>query len=154
MKNVTTHETSAALKAAGFPQPEPEAGQVWYLDAGDAVFINGINARGEIICAAPSLINIEGHFVFNPDACESMPFAPTAADILRELFVAVNSMRAEGYAVGIDIDFWITENQWVCQISEDLPFDVMPTILGTGETLAEACAAAWLELKKQVAKSG
>ena len=149
MKNIVSYKTAQALKTAGFPQPEPEAGQVWYLDAGDAVFINGINARGEIICAAPSLINIEGHFVFNPDACESMPFAPTAADILRELPATKGEhpIALCFFADGVDTftvtDFHQGEDGLFsgCDISEHA-------------NPAEACAAAWLELKKQVAKSG
>lgn len=31
MKNVVTFEAARALKEAGFPQPEPEAGQAWYI---------------------------------------------------------------------------------------------------------------------------
>ena len=30
MKNLVSFETAKALKAAGFPQPEPEFGQFWY----------------------------------------------------------------------------------------------------------------------------
>ena len=32
MRNILTCETAFKLKDAGFPQPKPDAGQVWYLN--------------------------------------------------------------------------------------------------------------------------
>lgn len=94
MKNITTFKTAADLKAAGFPQPEPEAGQFWY-----APFMGSIYGRFPIyfIVRANANIRFLSHEVSEnelghvgeltptsfTDACV---FAPSAPDILAELF--------------------------------------------------------------------
>ena len=118
MKNVTTHETSLRLKAAGFPQPQPEVGQFWYDDSGVLVCIGFSYDPGGSIARFK----------------QAFAFAPTAADILQYLSIQY-PVRYNG-------------------LEYEVEPDVYPEELFTDENMAEACAAAWLELKKQVAKSG
>lgn len=121
MKNVTTHETSLRLKAAGFPQPEPEAGQFWYDDSGVLVCIGFSYDPGGSIARFK----------------QTFAFAPTAADILREL----------GWDYGLQYDE--SGGVFVCSdrpISDGF-FPPDKEIKHTSP--AEACAAAWLELKEQ-----
>ena len=81
MNNVTTFETSQRLKAAGFPQPVPEFGQVWYVP----------ESEEQYICIKPANL-LDRTFAFmKPNGCgnlffaKEIVFAPTATDILREL---------------------------------------------------------------------
>ncbi len=79
MDNIVTLETAKALKAAGFPQPEPKEGQIWY----------GLIQRQE----QPLFIIFDGDFFvdrygncYGKEAFENWgTFAPTATDILRQL---------------------------------------------------------------------
>ena len=112
MKNVTTHETSAALKAAGFPQREPETGQFWYDDSGVLVCIGFSYDPGGSIARFK----------------QTFAFAPTAADILRELFGK--------------LQFSHTASKWIYKSTRTGKF-------WASDNPAEACALAWLELKKE-----
>ena len=134
MKNICTHETSAALKAAGFPQPEPEAGQVWYSELEGACRVLDTDFES-ITLWAESL----GEVLHVPHGIKHWThvFAPTAADIQAELpylvcakFPHATHWEAWDYMAGTRAGLWSNANP------------------------ADACAAAWLELKKQVAKSG
>ena len=80
MKNTVSPPTAQRLKAAGFPQPEPESGQVWYEGQKAYVLgkikqrqLHGVYLDGE--CFEACDIN----------AMHDDIFAPTATDILREL---------------------------------------------------------------------
>ena len=93
MKNVTTFETSQRLKVAGFPQPVPEFGQVWY--AFDSQFdesefkpliVTGTmtnRSTGETVVYCTFIDGSVREF----DSKEFMYFffSPAATDILREL---------------------------------------------------------------------
>lgn len=126
MKNVTTHETSAALKAAGFPQREPEAGQFWYDDSGVLVCIGFSYDPGGSIARFK----------------QTFAFAPTAADILRELGGQYYlSIENGGAAV-------------MCEVSDDWSEDIKQAVFTVRTVVfntdpAEACALAWLEMKKE-----
>ena len=83
MKNTVSSPTAQRLKAAGFPQPEPEAGQVWYEGQKAYVLgkieqrqLHGVYLDGE--CFEACDIN----------AMRDDIFAPTATDILAALFPA------------------------------------------------------------------
>ena len=68
----TTRETSQLLKDVGFPQPSPGNGQIWYL----CRFPDG-NAR--------HWVEVLGSSINRIDDPNLLIFAPTAADILKEL---------------------------------------------------------------------
>jgi hypothetical protein len=68
MQDFTTHETSLKLKEAGFPQPQPEFGQVWWL----------IHENGPILAVVGSA---------NFAAAEHLDkvFAPRVTDLLMQM---------------------------------------------------------------------
>lgn len=80
MNNVCTPATAARLKAAGFPQPAPAPGQVWYAHTGRAYCLTNARFAGEWYAAC---IGNGGNNVFNPG--NQLTFAPGVADLLREL---------------------------------------------------------------------
>ena len=91
MKNICTHETSLRLKAAGFPQPEPEAGQFWY---GETVYKGGTLEHTPLCVVVEKyssqklfLRRLDCEHYVSSDGGNPKVFAPTAADILRELSV-------------------------------------------------------------------
>lgn len=76
MKNIVTFETAQRLKEAGFPQPEPERGQVWYNDTGANYLITNTGGVGVYYACGPVLYTDRS---LSADSCV---FAPTATDIL------------------------------------------------------------------------
>ncbi len=86
MKNIVAYQTAIKLKAAGFPQPDPEAGQIWYqtwnrnhpiiilrrFGGKNGLFYIGLDAGGEVVA-------------FTDSTKTNCVFAPTAADIISEL---------------------------------------------------------------------
>ena len=82
MKNVVTPETARKLKEAGFKQPEPAPGQMWYNVNDIPIFVVGeTKSKVYYVIFGVNLVYIEPKrdFVLN------LVFAPTATDILREL---------------------------------------------------------------------
>lgn len=80
MNHITTPNTSKRLKAAGFPQPKYKRGQFWYDADGIEFMVFGFN--GETISG--TYLQRGGYFgggKVDKGDC----FAPTAADILKEL---------------------------------------------------------------------
>jgi len=133
MKNVTTFDTSAKLKAAGFPQPEIEVGQFWYAETA---------YKGGNLEHAPLCVVVEMYSTRKPLlrrlTCEHMTgevaggkqcFAPTATDILREL--------------GFQYDLSFVSGSWF--ITKDK--DDMPE--WNSSNPAEAAALAWLSIHKK-----
>lgn len=135
MKNVTKFSTAFALKEAGFPQPEPAFGQIWYDEEGTAMLVfsktgDFVTDDGTVFCAPdtlPSMVSMPGLF-------SHLYSAPTAADILREL---------PDYALAYDSES--EEPYFYC-------FDTLrrnPSQYPTKHTNpAEACAVEYLETKK------
>ena len=81
MKNTVSLTTGQRLKAAGFPQPEPQEGQFWYRPSGGTSYIDYVDNNGDVY----ALWNGEVNRLIN---FESAIFAPTATDILAALFPA------------------------------------------------------------------
>ena len=109
---------------AGFPQPiedEVNTGRFWY------------QADGDMICYGFSVADF-GEMATN----EGCVFAPTATDILREL--------------PNKILFWKYENIFVCGaqiVGDNDYYTIQFETVYKDENPAEACALAWLELKKK-----
>lgn len=141
MNYYTTTETAIALRDAGFPQPTPEIGQYWYRAfKGHTItsMCSDVDNDGEPLYSftdtfsrAPgSFMRVFGRF---SDEMNTMIFAPTATDILREL--------GSGY-------YLTHENTlFQCASVDDYGhrFDYW-----TDKNPAEACAKAWLEKNKPV----
>lgn len=135
MKNTITFETSRALKEAGFPQPEPEPGQVWWSNDGYQIIVISRRDNTMFPFDVPQIMySIGGQILRNPVATMSdrFVFAPTAADILGELPETTLLSRIE--------------NDFQCRImSKD--FERCEYARRDGNP-AEACAAAYLEINK------
>ena len=134
MKNICTHETASRLKAAGSPQPEPAAGQVWYDSPGRAFTVLNVVAPG--VCDAwwHCFGTVERWSVIGA-------FAPTAADILRELpGYSLGLFNKSAHAFAAEYLRWIVQD------------NVGDVVCDHEHNPAEACAAAWLELKKEKTK--
>lgn len=124
-----SYETAKRLKQAGFPQPEPAFGQVWYeLHVSRYVISstnNGISGGwedGETFEDAP-------FSSMNADI-----FAPTATDILKELWFRFElTYAAHG-------KFFIKE--WKDLIDK-------PAIIQQSDDPAEAAALAWLQIHEK-----
>ena len=135
MNNVTTFETSQRLKAAGFPQPVPEFGQVWY--AHDAAFFNYDFQQAVVTGTYKSTV----HHTFINGAvrnCEAeifleFFFAPTATDIWRELGVDYNTKFMHGYFFVGTFDIYIGVNNYDAKHKNH----------------AEALAKKWLSLNEK-----
>ena len=134
MKDITTFETSARLKEAGFQQPTPEAGQWWYNpDIG--IFLTG----------KPSPYDGRKRHIYYPDTGNvffknevlfpDCVFAPTATDILRELSsdCVLGTKKLGGWICG----------SWRLISSDHMRFFVAGM---HDENPAEAAASAWLKL--------
>ena len=136
MKNIVTFETAARIKAAGFPQPSPEPGQVWYNTFGAPYLIIGV-ITPEILFAA----DMDKETVLSIGR-EGYTFAPGPADILRELGGQYYlSIENGGAAV-------------MCEVSDDWSKDIKQAVFTVRTVVfntdpAEACALAWLEMKAQ-----
>lgn len=124
MKNHCTFKTALALKQAGFPQPEPEAGQVWWVNKDQCFVIYDKNKDLSFGVYFGSGLN----GAFDNALMDEFTFAPKAADILRELG-HLYPVRFNGSEFQVDPDMYPNE-----------------TYLNNNP--AEVCAAAWLDLKK------
>ncbi len=86
MKNTISFETAVRLKKAGFPQPAPEVGQFWHNKAGQSFVVLGKDEVVAVSCAYLEKFSLP----FSVDAAtfDKYVFAPTATDILEQLFPA------------------------------------------------------------------
>jgi hypothetical protein len=128
MKNTVSFETASRLKAAGFPQPEPEAGQVWYEGQKAYVLgkieqrqLHGVYLDGE--CFEACDIN----------AMRDDIFAPTATDILAQLPSAANISKP------------FNAELWLCVYGEN------EDNWTESNNPAEAAALAWFEIHEKKA---
>lgn len=124
MKDCCTPATSARLKAAGFPQPDPAPGQVWYVH-GDTVILSAHPTtpswlRMFYLSARESALKA---FDIRKEVFSEHTFAPGVADLLRALPATYVFSRN-----------WITSKYEV-----ELNGRVF-----NNENPAEALAAAWL----------
>lgn len=136
MKDITTFETAARLKEAGFSQPTPEAGQWWYNpDIG--IFLTGkLSPYGrERHIYYPDTGNV---FFKNQLLFPDCVFAPTATDILRELSsdCVLGTKKLGG---------------WICGSWRLISSDYMKFFVAGmhDENPAEAAASAWLKLQEE-----
>ena len=91
MNNVTTFETSQRLKAAGFPQPVPAFGHLWYIF--DKQFNKAKFEPAIVVGVHNAIQDKEFSVIYKSGSCREYDFddlsnfyfAPTAADILKEL---------------------------------------------------------------------
>ncbi len=125
MKNIVSFETARRLKEAGFPQPEPEVGQVWVEPEGIAYVIALIRDT-----------EFWGRYMNHVDRIDECDiseikndaFCPTATDILLDM--------PDGYRLTR-----VNRGMFLCTEEEPL--------LGTDGCKvnpAEAAALAWFKL--------
>jgi hypothetical protein len=131
MKNITTFETARALKEVGFPQPEPEYLQVWYEEFNP--FVEGWSRED-----SRHIIGIGRFEIWHEDFDMSeYYFAPTATEILKQM-----PMKSLTFFLGDGID----DPWWQVEFFDEI--EPNGTMLAEHTNPAEACAAAYLEIKK------
>lgn len=133
MKDIVTLETAVRLKEAGFPQPQPGAGQ-WWHNPDFGLFVVGIkwfadNREYRIFYpgTGKSVLKSEAMFL-------KCAFAPTATDILREL--------RDGSNIGI------MGKRFLCY-SPDFEHGIDHPGTPINDNPAEAVAEAWLKLNEK-----
>lgn len=140
MKDICTFETAKALKDAGFPQPEPEAGQVWYARHETFIFLGRISSGAWTVC---SVDYDEVQNIYPND----MVFAPTATDLLLDL-----PEDTHLYVADVDGERFFVPSLFEFVENETIKYDdgLMAgwDISEPDTNPAEACAAAWLALSK------
>lgn len=144
MNNCVDSQTALELKEAGFVQPEPKAGQMWYIPLFGAVqgkempvIVNYVNAQEEKV-----YFSAVGVFVENRDHIgmslgvkafsHHAIFAPTNSQIIAEMPPGTGLGRA-------------ADGNWVCrfditEMQEDFRHDPCPH---------KAAAKAWAAWKSQ-----
>lgn len=125
---VVCRDTAQEMKDAGFPQPKPEFGQIWYSFSGKKMLF--------LYADFPAWsMHEDGQYssigVLNPD---SLIFAPTATDILR----ALNCQHKHIYSLRFEEGVFHVEYTYR-SIGE------FPEIVSEHENPAEACAKPWLK---------
>ena len=100
--NHVTPETADRLKAAGFPQPSPEVGQVWYDPKNKPcfVFTSHDNTWSYAIDSSGGTFGVNGND-------HGLNFAPTATDIIRELShenIKISFYENDGFNVELNYD--------------------------------------------------
>ena len=127
-----TPQTAAALKAAGFPQPNPEIGQFWYLGNNlKWVMSHNLDTPGHF-----NMATVGSQFAtsFAPgQQLEYMEFAPAAEDILNALGM--------GWCAIVFAPPEESPQSWCCCHFEDGAFSRHRW----SASLAEACASAYLD---------
>lgn len=125
--NIVSFETAVKLKEAGFPQPEPEVGQMWYDNGGNAYVI--FYRRAYSVFAAP----IDwGYGVTRKFDVKKCTFAPGPAEILLEL---------PGH------DLYFVDGGFEVNFKNHSTFS--DEWYNNGNA-AEACAAAWMAQKQGI----
>lgn len=127
--------TAAALKSAGFPQPLPAIGQVWYNVAGTPYYVTAANGNRCDYFVRETLF-IDRYLI-------DENFAPTAEDILAEL-----SKRVYPNVIRLDVSAYDTFGLKNIQTPE-YSVRSRPKNLIAGSfhaNLTESLAAAYLSL--------
>lgn len=145
MKNIVTFDTARRLKEAGFPQPEPEAGQFWYtVDRKLAIITHSVehNLGFTVFNGLHEVWYAESVEIFN-----DVPFAPAATDIL-----TATAKLVHPNLIRVDISTYSSDNS--CEIQEPQFFIYsFPYSKIAGHQFydnpAEAAALAWLALNEK-----
>jgi hypothetical protein len=126
MNNFVTYETALRLRAAGFPQPKPEAGQVWYDPYKTEMVITFVDEWHVNLVPLTEEVNFTEEYQRRHFPVPYL-FAPGPAEILRELpdHVCGNNKSPQG-------GYWCGR---IASVSASFH-----------ENLAEACAAEWLQI--------
>lgn len=98
--DIVTFETAKRLKAAGFPQPVPEFGQVWYDLQMSPLTICNLRPIGFIL---PISKTTWFSMSCDEDLVKHLAFAPTATDILNhsgERLAIFTPMEGGGFICG------------------------------------------------------
>jgi len=127
MDNYTTAETAWKLKEKGFPQPEPQKGQIWHGKEGayQVMAFQGENSfvnESTVYCHRVGSTQV---FDMPLNLFKKFVYAPTPADILKEL--------------GKDYNLSFFEGLFYC---------VHDNLMGEAyshENPAEACALAYMD---------
>lgn len=122
--NHTTFETSKRLKEAGFPQPEPDFGKIYY-DKESEQKIVVIAFDGEYVDCVYQNLTWVSYYIKISD----LIFAPTATDILREM-------------PEHDLTFWHPQQTYYVE-------DTRNGIQWTNNNPADAAALAYLKLNEK-----
>lgn len=131
MKDIITYKTAVRLKNAGFPQPEPEAGQLWYLQSGIIAWVAKKRPFDQfLLCDELGEPFIAMYLVFGED----LVFAPTATDIFRKLprYSSIQMVEYEGSAMP------------VCEAIINNAYQSF-----IEESIIESAAAAWLKTNEK-----
>jgi len=132
MKDIITYKTAVRLKNAGFPQPEPEAGQFWYLQSGIIAWVAKKRPFDQfLLCDELGEPFIAMYLVFGED----LVFAPTATDILREL-------KSDFDLSGLEDGNWMV-------IKRATADQLTPIAYLVHDSPAESAAAAWLKIHEK-----
>lgn len=127
--NIVSFETAKKLKAAGFPQPEPEFGQVWYSDIFKTKWLVGLERLPNGLVVGKTVkIKIEEVGIWEQESGAYGVFAPTAIDIYPKL----------------NFDFRLAPMPKGWQVNRASNGE----LISRHENPAEAAAEAWLEVKK------
>lgn len=92
--NTVNKETAFALKEAGFPQPEPAFGQVWYDTNEMPMVIVFVSYKGIFTFTAYYDNGKVQPYVLLREALAEMAFAPNAVDILAEMPASARLSRS------------------------------------------------------------
>lgn len=130
----TTYETALALENAGFPQPFPAFGQRWYFPVTNELFlVTFVYSNGKVdYCMEGSQV------VMFEDIPESSIFAPTATDILEQLWYK------------FELSFRIDE-KWVIRETKSLD-DFSREFSVDNTNPHESAAKAWLKMRTENAE--
>lgn len=128
MKKVVKHKTAIELKQAGFPQPKPAFGQIWYDSDGTPCVV--FTETGDFVTNDGT--------VFSPLSTDNLYFAPDATEILNNI-----PLKSLTFFPGDGID----DPWWQVEFFDE----IKPTgnMLAEHANPAEACAATWLSLIKK-----
>lgn len=99
-----SHSTAKQMAELGFPQPEPKFGQMWYDDKGRiCVFMKLVGDVGNWKLAG-------AHGLSFQESPKWYIYAPTVADIMRELYHVMtpivffeNNVWTVGYPAGLGV---------------------------------------------------
>jgi len=132
---IVSFETAVKLKEAGFPQPEPKRGQIWWYPDDYNGDVYGVIITRNTQC--PECVHFDGEFgsdTLSRQEFKDLAFAPTATDILVDL----------GYNFSLSV---LSDGNWFCDNQAD------ESDAWQHENPAEACALAWLGKNKKTKKA-